>query len=100
MPSSIDHLRNAIIDKLMAISNKDYLVALNKLMESAVENDVVELSPEQILTLEMSDNDIKNGNVIAQDDLDKEDLKWLKAQIFTKSDEEPLLAKYPEISLY
>jgi hypothetical protein len=33
MPSSIDHLRNAIIDKLMAISNKDYLVALNKLME-------------------------------------------------------------------
>ncbi|WP_316794742.1 hypothetical protein [Pedobacter frigoris] len=36
MPSSIDHLRNAIIDKLMAISNKDYLVALNKLMESEV----------------------------------------------------------------
>ena len=79
MPSSIDHLRNAIIDKLMAISNKDYLVALNKLMESAVEKDVVELSPEQILMLEMSDNDIKNENVIAQDDLDKEDLKWLKA---------------------
>jgi hypothetical protein len=65
MPSSIDHLRNAIIDKLMAISNKDYLV--------------VELSPEQILMLKMSDNDIKNGNVIAQDDLDEEDLKWLKA---------------------
>jgi len=79
MPSSIDLLRNAIIDKLMAISNKDYLVALNKLMESAVEKDVVELSPEQILMLEMSDNDIKNENVIAQDDLDKEDLKWLKA---------------------
>ncbi|HMI03122.1 MAG TPA: hypothetical protein VK541_11605 [Pedobacter sp.] len=79
MPSSIDHLRNAIIDKLMAISSKDYLVALNKLMESAVEKDVVELSPEQILMLEMSDNDIKNENVIAQDDLDKEDLKWLKA---------------------
>jgi hypothetical protein len=79
MPSSTDHLKNAIIDKLMAISNKDYLVALNKLMESAVENAVVELSPEQILMLEMSDNDIENGNVIAQDDLDKEDLKWLKA---------------------
>ncbi|WP_316813963.1 hypothetical protein [Pedobacter heparinus] len=78
MPSSIDHLRNAIIDKLMAISNKDYLVALNKLMESAVENDVVQLSPEQILMLKMSDDDIKNGNVIGQDDLDQEDLKWLK----------------------
>ena len=79
MPSSIDHLRNAIIDKLMAISNKDYLVALNKLMESAVEDDVVQLSPEQISMLKMSDNDIKNENVIAQDDLDKEDLKWLRA---------------------
>ena len=37
MPSSIDHLRNAIIDKLMAISDKDYLTALNKLIEIAVE---------------------------------------------------------------
>ena len=40
MPSSIDHLRNAIIDKLMAISNKDYLIALNKLMETAPESNL------------------------------------------------------------
>ena len=43
-------------------------------MEANLENNVIQLSPEQILMLEMSDNDIKNGNVIAQDDLDKEDL--------------------------
>ena len=80
MPSSIDHLRNVIIDKLMAISNKDYLTALNKLIEnSSLENDVVQLSPEQILMLKMSDDDIKNGNVFDHIDLDKEDLKWLKA---------------------
>lgn len=79
MPSSIDHLRNTIIDKLMAISNKDYLIALNKLIEnSSVENDIAELSAEQILMLKMSDHDIKNGDVIDQQDLDKEDLKWLK----------------------
>lgn len=79
MPSSIDHIRNTIIDKLMAISNRDYLIALNKLVESSsVENDVVQLSPEQIIMLKMSDNDIKNGNVIDQNDLDTEDLKWLK----------------------
>ncbi|MNK13751.1 hypothetical protein D3C87_318420 [compost metagenome] len=79
MPSSIDHLRNTIIDKLMAISNKDYLIALNNLIEnSSVENDIAELSAEQILMLKMSDNDIKNGDVIDQQDLDKEDLKWLK----------------------
>ncbi len=79
MPSSVDHIRNTIIDKLMAISNRDYLIALNKLVESSsVENDVEQLSPEQIIMLKMSDNDIKNGNVIDQNDLDKEDLKWLK----------------------
>ena len=79
MPSSIDHIRNTIIDKLMAISNREYLIALNKLVEnSSVENDVVQLSSEQIMMLKMSDNDIKNGNVIDQNDLDKEDLKWLK----------------------
>lgn len=39
MPSSIDHLRNVIIDKLKAISSKDYLTLLNKLVEhSVVEN--------------------------------------------------------------
>ncbi|SDL23389.1 hypothetical protein SAMN04487898_11694 [Pedobacter sp. ok626] len=63
----------------MAISNKDYLIALNNLIEnSSVENDIAELSAEQILMLKMSDNDIKNGDVIDQQDLDKEDLKWLK----------------------
>jgi hypothetical protein len=79
MPSSIDHLRNTIIEKLMAISDKDYLTKLNKLVEnSAIENDVVQLSPEQILMLKMSDKDIEKGNVIKHHDLDKEDLKWLK----------------------
>lgn len=80
MPSSIEHLRNAIIDKIMTISNKDYLTTLNDLIESSIsENDVIPLSSDQIEMLKMSDKDIKNGNLITQHDLDKEDLEWLKA---------------------
>ena len=74
-----DILRNNIIDKLLTISNKDYLAALYQLIEkSSVDNDVVKLSEEQILMLQLSDKDIEAGKLISQDDLDKSDMQWLK----------------------
>lgn len=74
-----DILRNNIIDKLLTISNKDYLSALYKLIESsAVDNDIVKLSDEQILMLKLSDKDIEAGRLISQEDLDKSDAQWLK----------------------
>ncbi|MES2138078.1 MAG: hypothetical protein V4511_00115 [Bacteroidota bacterium] len=77
--STTDILRNNIIDKLLTISNKDYLSALYQLVKtSAVDKDIVELSEEQILMLQLSDEDIKNGKLISQTKLDKDDLKWLK----------------------
>lgn len=77
--STTDILRNNIIDKLLTISNKDYLSALYQLVKtSAVDKDIVELSEEQILMLQLSDEDIKNGRLISQTQLDKDDLQWLK----------------------
>ncbi|MFN5318486.1 MAG: hypothetical protein ACK5CY_06565 [Bacteroidia bacterium] len=74
-----DILRNNIIDKLLTISNQDYLSALYQLIEkSSVDNDIVKLSDEQILMLKLSDKDIEAGKLISQDDLDKSDIKWLK----------------------
>lgn len=74
-----DILRNNIIDKLLTISNKDYLSALYQLVEnSSVDNDIVKLSDEQILMLNLSDKDIEAGKLISQDDLDKRDMQWLK----------------------
>jgi hypothetical protein len=78
MPSSIDHLRNAIIDKLMAISNKDYLVALNKLMESAVGNDVVQNVDKETLPTHVIEG-IKRG----QDQL-KKGLGKTSEEVFKK----------------
>lgn len=74
-----DMLRNDIIDKLLTISNKDYLSALYQLVNSSsVDQDTVQLTEEQVLMLQLSDNDIKNGKLISHDQLDKDDLQWLK----------------------
>ena len=79
--ASADNLRNSIIDKLLTITNKDYLLALYQLVEkSALEKDTVKLTQEQVLMLQLSDQDIKKGRLISQEQLDKEDLQWLKGR--------------------
>ncbi len=77
--NTTDILRNDIIDKLLTINNKDYLSALYQLVStSSVDSDIVQLTEEQILMLQLSDNDIKSGKLISQNQLDKDDLQWLK----------------------
>jgi hypothetical protein len=79
--ATVDTLRNNLIDKLLTISNKDYLQALNQLIESsAVEDNAVSLTEEQILILHLSDKDIAVNRLITQEQLDKRDLQWLKEQ--------------------
>ena len=74
-----DTIRNNIIDKLLTISNKEYLLALYKLIStSTLSEDVIQLSENQIIMLNMSDEDIKNNRTITYDELDKTDLEWLK----------------------
>ncbi|MFA6924845.1 MAG: hypothetical protein WC223_11405 [Bacteroidales bacterium] len=77
--NTADILRNSIIDKLLTISNRDYLSALFQLVNSSTtDKDIVKLTDEQILMLQLSDNDIKDGKLISQSQLDKSDIKWLK----------------------
>ena len=73
----VDALRNNIIDKLLTISNKDYLSALYQLVEKQSAGSI-KLSKEQIEMLQLSDNDIRDGKWISQEQLDKNDLQWLK----------------------
>jgi len=79
--AQVDIIRNGIIDKLLAISDQDYLLALQRLINgSKVEENKITLTKEQKLMLEMSENDIQNGRVISQSNLDKSDLEWLKGK--------------------
>ncbi len=77
--TTADNIRNSIIDKLLTISNTDYLTSLHRLLEkSNVDTDLVKLSKEQVEMLKLSDDDILNNRLVTQSDLDEEDLKWLR----------------------
>ena len=76
MITEIDKIRNRIIDKLLTIDNPELLEAYNKILQSISESPLV-LSEPQIEMLKMSDEDIKSGRTISQNQIDKEDAKWL-----------------------
>jgi hypothetical protein len=76
--ATVDSIRNGIIDKLLTISNRDFLSALSQLVENSNTDDTVKLTEEQKLMLKLSDKDIKSGKLISHTQLDKNDLKWLK----------------------
>jgi hypothetical protein len=79
--AQIDSIRNGIIDKLLTISDKEYLSALLRLVDSnATESDKIKLTKEQRLMLELSDEDVKQNRVISQAELDKSDREWLKGK--------------------
>ena len=75
---SVDKIRNGIIDKIHAIQSREFLEALDEIISSsAAKSGFVELTDEQKIMLEMSDQDIKNGDLISQEAMDKRNLEWL-----------------------
>ncbi len=78
--ATVDNIRNSLIDKILTIKNKDFLQALDKLITSSTAaSELVELTNEQKIMLEMSEEDIKNGNLISQEAMNKRNLEWLNA---------------------
>jgi hypothetical protein len=77
--TTVDIIRNNLIDKILLISNEEYLMALNNLISfSSTEDQLGNLTKEQTLMLEMSEDDIRNGRTISQDDLQKKTREWLE----------------------
>jgi hypothetical protein len=78
--TSVEKIRNGLIDKILSIRNKDFLEALDKLITtSAAEFEIVELTNEQKALLEMSEQDVKSGRLISQEAMDKRNMEWLDA---------------------
>ena len=76
--TAIDKIRTALIDKILAIKDKEFLEALDKLIASSkAEDEIVALTKEQKTMLEMSENDIKEGKLISQDAMKRRNLEWL-----------------------
>jgi hypothetical protein len=78
--TTVDKIRTGLIDKILSINDKDFLEALDNLISSSKsESEIVELSNEQKIMLEMSEDDIKRGKLISQDAMDKRNVEWLNA---------------------
>lgn len=76
--ATVDKIRSQLIDKILAIKNKEFLEALDKLIASSNSSyDLVELTAEQKEMLEMSDEDIESGRLISQEAMNKRNLEWL-----------------------
>jgi hypothetical protein len=74
----VDKIRNELIDKILTIKDKDFLMALDNLISSnAAEREMEKLTAEQIDMLNMSEEDIKKGRLISQEAMDKRNLEWL-----------------------
>ena len=76
--ATISDIRSGLIDKILAIKNKELLQALDQLIAttSSVSN-IIETTSEQKIMLEMSEEDIKNGKLISQEEMIKRNLEWL-----------------------
>lgn len=76
-----NQIKHRLIDKILSTNNDKVLSAIDQLLDSVeFQEEKVSLTKEQKWMLEMSETDLKNGETIAQEDLDKDDLAWLKDQ--------------------
>ncbi|MCO6470668.1 MAG: hypothetical protein J5I64_07060 [Saprospiraceae bacterium] len=76
--ATVKEIRKSLVEKIMTISNKDFLVALDNLIASGfADKETGELTEEQKEMLEMSESDIQNGRLISQEAMDKRNLEWL-----------------------
>ena len=79
--STVDKLKNGLINKILQINNKELLEALNNLVSESTSNaKPVKLTKEQQEMLEMSEADIKAGRLISQEAMNKRNLEWLNEQ--------------------
>lgn len=77
--ASIELIKTRLIDRIIATSNLNLLEAIENILTSTQDSadEVYELTSEQIEMLMMSEEDIKYGRWITQEELEKSDKEWL-----------------------
>jgi len=66
-----------IFDKLKNVEDVSLLEKIRNLLKNADSSDIYQFEQYELDMLRESEEDIKYGRVISQEDLDKEDLEWL-----------------------
>ncbi|WP_339922674.1 hypothetical protein [uncultured Cyclobacterium sp.] len=80
--TTVDRISSGLIDEILTIKNKDFLLALDKLVSlTATDKEFVWLTEEQKEMLKMSEEDIKDVRLISEEAMDKRNHSFLKKQI-------------------
>ncbi len=67
---SVNTIRTNLIDKILSIQNVEFVKALDSLVSSSSQENIVKLTKEQKLMLQMSEEDILAGRIISQEKVD------------------------------
>ncbi|MFC0778919.1 hypothetical protein [Flavobacterium sp. HJSW_4] len=70
-------LKLEIFDKLKNIEDVSLLEKIKNLLKNADTSNVYQFEQYELDMLKESEEDIKYGKIISQEDLDNEDLEWL-----------------------
>lgn len=73
-------LQEILIQKISATKDEKILQEINRLLEDGIEEDVYQLTPEQISGIEESKEKIRNGQFLNHEDARKEIEEWLKSR--------------------
>jgi len=76
--TTLDNIKNSLIDRILATKNEKFLQAMTTIFESAQSEELVTLSSEQIEMLAMSEDDILNGRLVSEEDIKASNPEWLR----------------------
>jgi len=74
---TLERIKTDLINRILESQNEKLLSALAGIFDSTENKETIKLTSQQIEMLMMSEEDIENGRLISQEDLDKMDEKWL-----------------------
>jgi len=74
---TLDKIKNRLIDRILMTKNEKLLSAIENLFNSDEMEEKLVLNSYQIEMLMMSENDIKEGKLISESDLNKLDAEWM-----------------------
>ena len=77
---TILELKNTIIHRISEINDVRFLEAIKTILDEKAEDTILKLTEDQKQAIIDSQNEIKNGLFLGNDDLDKDIQGWLNAK--------------------
>ena len=75
--TTLTETKNRLIDRILISKDEKFLKAIENIFVSVQKEDTVSMTSEQIEILNMSEQDIKDGNLIFETELIKADAQWM-----------------------